>query len=234
MMALVELIAQLKKHGYDVILVSSGAVAAGYTQLSIDRNTIANRQALAAVGQPLLLKMYQEKFAKFGLLCSQVLLSANVFDSRKATAHAKVAIDTLLANGVVPIINENDTVSIEELVFGDNDRLSAHVTHYFEAKILVILSDIDAFYDKDPNCYDDAVVRKVVTHISEEELCAEHTPNNEFATGGIVTKLQSADFLMKHNREMFLASGFDLSDVKSFLIDKTHRGGTLFTVSNKG
>jgi len=234
MMALVELIAQLKKHGYEVVLVSSGAVAAGYTQLPLDRSSIANRQALAAIGQPLLLKMYQEKFARFDLLCSQILLSANVFDSRKSTAHAKVAVDTLLANSVVPIINENDTVSIEELVFGDNDRLSAHVTHYFDAKMLVILSDIDAFYDKDPNCYDDAVVRKVVTYISEEELCAEHTPNNEFATGGIVTKLQSADFLMKHNREMFLASGFDLSDVKLFLIDKTHRGGTLFTVSNKG
>jgi glutamate 5-kinase len=234
MMSLVELIAQLKKHGYEVILVSSGAVAAGYTQLPLDRSSIANRQALAAIGQPLLLKMYQEKFARFNLLCSQILLSANVFDSRKSTAHAKVAVDTLLANGVVPIINENDTVSIEELVFGDNDRLSAHVTHYFDAKMLVILSDIDALYDKDPNCYDDAVVRKVVTHISEEELCAEHTPNNEFATGGIVTKLQSADFLMKHDREMFLASGFDLSDVKSFLIDKAHRGGTLFTVSSKG
>ena len=234
MMALVELIARLKKHGYEVVLVSSGAVAAGYTQLPLDRSSIANRQALAAIGQPLLLKMYQEKFARFDLLCSQILLSANVFDSRKSTAHAKVAVDTLLANGVVPIINENDTVSIEELVFGDNDRLSAHVTHYFDAKMLVILSDIDAFYDKDPNCYDDAVVRKVVTHISEEELCAEHTPNNEFATGGIVTKLQSADFLMKHGREMFLASGFDLSDVKSFLIDKEHRGGTLFTTSSKG
>jgi glutamate 5-kinase len=229
MMALVELIAQLKRHGYEVILVSSGAVAAGYTKLALDRSSIANRQALAAIGQPLLLKMYQEKFARFDLLCSQVLLSANVFDSRKATAHAKVAVDTLLANGVVPIINENDTVSIEELVFGDNDRLSAHTTHYFDAKMLVILSDIDAFYDKDPNKYDDATVRKVVSQISQEELCAEHTPNNEFATGGIVTKLQSADFLMKHGREMFLASGFDLSDVKSFLIEKEHRGGTLFT-----
>jgi len=228
MMALVELVVDLKKSNYEVILVSSGAVAAGYTQLQIDRGSIANKQALAAIGQPLLMKMYQEKFAKFGLLCSQVLLSASVFDSRKATAHAKVAVDTLLSNSVVPIINENDTVSIEELVFGDNDRLSAYVTHYFNAEMLVILSDIDAFYDKDPNQYDDAVVRKVVNHISEEELCAEHTPNNEFATGGIVTKLQSADFLMKHGREMFLASGFNLSDVRSFLIEKKHLGGTRF------
>jgi len=169
MLALVELITALKGANYEVILVSSGAVAAGYTKLPLDRNSVANRQALAAIGQPLLLKMYQEKFAQFNILCSQVLFSADVFDSRKHVKHAKVAIDTLLENGVVPIINENDTVSIEELVFGDNDRLSAHVAHYFDASLLVILSDIDALYDKDPNRYDDAKRRAVVSEISEEE-----------------------------------------------------------------
>ncbi len=229
MLALVELIAELKINNYEVILVSSGAVAAGFTQLPLDRSSVANKQALAAIGQPLLLKMYQEKFAIFGLLCSQVLLYADVFESAKHIQHAKNAIDTLLKNNVVPIINENDTVSVEELVFGDNDRLSAHVAHYFDAELLVILSDIDAFYDKDPNRYEDAKRRAVVTNISEEELNAEHTPNNLFATGGIVTKLQSADFLLKHKRKMFLASGFDLSDVKSYLVDKEHIGGTLFT-----
>lgn len=228
MFALVELIAELKADKYEVILVSSGAVSAGYTQLPLDRSIVANKQALAAIGQPYLLKMYQEKFEKFGLLCSQVLLSADVFESKKHRDHAKNAIDTLLENNVVPIINENDTVSIEELVFGDNDRLSAHVTHYFDASLLVILSDIDAFYDKDPNKYEDAKPRVVVNAIHDDELNADHTPNNEFATGGIVTKLQSADFLMKHGREMFLASGFDLSNVKSFLLDGEHKGGTLF------
>ncbi len=228
MLALVELIAELKENKYEIILVSSGAVSAGYTQLPLDRSIVANRQALAAIGQPYLLKMYQEKFAKFDLLCSQVLLSADVFDSKKHTEHAKNAIDTLLKNNVVPIINENDTVSIEELVFGDNDRLSAHVAHYFDAQLLVILSDIDAFYDKDPHKYEDAKRRAVVNSISEDELNAVHTPNNEFATGGIVTKLQSADFLMKQDRRMFLASGFDLNDVKTFLLDGDHKGGTLF------
>lgn len=228
MLALVQLIAELKAYKYEVILVSSGAVAAGYTLLPLDRSSVANKQALAAIGQPLLLKMYQEKFAKYGLLCSQVLLSADVFESAEHITHAKVAIDTLIENNVVPIINENDTVSVEELVFGDNDRLSAHVAHHFDAQMLVILSDIDAFYDKDPHKYEDAKRRAVVTELSKEELEAEHTPNNEFATGGIVTKLQSADFLMKHGREMLLASGFNLSDIKSFLIDGNHIGGTLF------
>ncbi|MBD3788875.1 MAG: glutamate 5-kinase [Campylobacterales bacterium] len=228
LLRLVELIVDLQKNGYEVILVSSGAVAAGYSQLPLDKKIVANRQALAAIGQPLLLKMYQEKFGIFGILCSQVLLSADVFEYPGHIAHAKAAIDTLLENKVVPIINENDTVSIEELVFGDNDRLSAHVAHYFDAELLVILSDINAYYDKDPHKFTDAKQRSIVHEIDEEELQAEHSPNNAFATGGIVTKLQAADFLLKHNRKMFLANGFDLTDVKSFLIQKVHQGGTLF------
>lgn len=228
LLGLVSLIDDLEKNGYETILVSSGAVAAGYTQLPLDKSIVANRQALAAIGQPLLLKMYQEKFAKFGMLCSQVLLSADVFENQGHIAHAKAAIDTLLKNKVIPIINENDTVSIEELVFGDNDRLSAHVAYYFDAKLLVILSDIDAYYDKDPHKYENAKQRLVVHEIREEELHADHTPNNTFATGGIVTKLQAADFLLKHEREMFLANGFDLSDVRNFLIENQHKGGTLF------
>jgi glutamate 5-kinase len=226
--ALVALISQIKAKGTEVILVSSGAVAAGYTQLQIDRANVANRQALAAIGQPYLLSMYRTLFSEYQILSSQVLLSADVFDSRKATKHAKRAIDTLLANGVVPIINENDTVSIDELVFGDNDRLSAHVAHYFDAELLVLLSDIDAYYDKDPNRYKDAQPRVTVTEISEAELTADATPHDTFATGGIVTKLQSADFLMQHGREMFLASGFDLSDARAFLVDGEHQGGTVF------
>lgn len=229
MFALVALIAKLKENdAYEVILVSSGAVAAGYTQLCLDRKNLGNRQALAAIGQPLLLKMYQEKFATFDILCSQVLFSADVFESKFHVAHAKRAIDTLLAHKVVPIINENDTVSIEELIFGDNDRLSAHVAQHFDASLLVILSDIDAFYDKDPNQYKDATRRAIVRHISQEELDAPPSPNNTFATGGIVTKLQAADFMMQHHKKMFLASGFDLKDVYAYLIDGTQQGGTLF------
>ena len=228
MMALVDLISQLKSINTDVILVSSGAVAAGYTQLPLDRNIVSNRQALAAIGQPFLLGMYQDKFAKHDMLCSQILFSSDVFDSRKHTKHAKNAIDTILKNGVVPIINENDTVSIEELIFGDNDRLSAHVAYYFDAEILVILSDIDAYYDKDPNRYDNAKSKSIVNKIEDKELDEEHTPSSKFATGGIVTKLQSAVFMMSHDKEMYLASGFDLKNVKSFLIDGVQIGGTLF------
>jgi len=231
MMALVELIAKLKAERHEVILVSSGAVAAGYTKLQIEKRDVTNKQALAAIGQPLLLRMYQEKFNQHHILCSQVLLVADDFDSRKRTAYAKTAIDKLLKHGVVPIVNENDVTATEELVFGDNDRLSAHVAYYFDAQMLAILSDIDAYYDKDPHKYEDAEVRSIVHHIEDAELCAEHTPNNSFATGGIVTKLQSAVFMMSRGKELFLASGFDLSDAESFLVHGVHRGGTLFTNS---
>jgi len=225
---LVDLIASVMKKNIEVILVSSGAVSAGYTILPLNRRDIGNKQVLAAIGQPLLLKMYQEKFALHNLWCSQVLLSSADLDSKKRTHLAQVAIDKLLENSIVPIINENDVIATEELVFGDNDQLSAYVAENFNAELLVILSDIDAYYDKNPREFEDAQVLKELNSISREELEAESTANNEFATGGIVTKLKAADFLLKHNRKMFLATGFDLDDIRSFLIDGVQKGGTLF------
>jgi len=227
--ALVEFIAKLHSLDKEVILVSSGAVAAGYTRKHLDRNDVAQKQALAAIGQPFLLKEYQDRFDKYNILTAQVLLTADDFDSRKVTTHAKEAIEALLANKIVPIVNENDVIATEELLFGDNDRLSAHVAYYFDADILAILSDIDAYYTSDPHKDSNAKPRKVVNSLSVSELEDKCTPNGEFATGGIVTKLKAAQFLLQRDKEMFLASGFDLSDVKSFLIDKKHIGGTLFT-----
>jgi glutamate 5-kinase len=228
MLNLVTFIAQLKKAGYEVILVSSGAVAAGYTKLKLDKSFLPNKQALAAIGQPYLLGMYEKKFSKFGILTSQVLLSADDFDSRKRTAHAKNAIEVMLSQNVVPIVNENDVTATEELVFGDNDRLSAHVALYFDADMLVILSDIHGYYDKNPKIYEDAVLKKEVSFISKQELEVTVKTGSEFATGGIVTKLQAANFMLQNDKAMFLASGFDLSDAESFLIDKVHLGGTYF------
>jgi len=229
MLDLVELIALVMNQGTEVILVSSGAVSAGYTVLPLDRKDIGNKQVLASIGQPLLLKMYQEKFAKYDILCSQVLLSAADLDSKKRTSLAQVTIDTLLKNNVIPIINENDVVATSELVFGDNDQLSAYVTHCFFAEILVILSDIDGYYDADPRASKDAKMLQHVNHIGQEELDAPMIANNEFATGGIVTKLKAADFLLKNGIKMFLATGFGLEDIKSFLLDNVQKGGTLFS-----
>ena len=228
MKALVEFLYELKKEN-EVILVSSGSVSAGYTKLQLDRNIISNKQALAAIGQPILMHYYHKKFSQFDIITSQVLVTSANLDRKGDIQRIKNTIDTLLANGVIPVINENDATSTEELEVGDNDQLSAYIANNTDSDMLIILSDIDAYYDKDPRENRDASVLKIVNHIPSSELEKVATPNNVFATGGIVTKLKAADYLLKSNRDMFLASGFDLSDVKSYMLDKEHIGGTLFT-----
>lgn len=227
MQALVDFIAELKAK-YEVILVSSGAVAAGYTELKLDKKILANKQALASIGQPILMNKYRKMFEHHNLIPSQILVTAANFNTTEESQKAKDTIEILLSHNVVPIINENDATATEELVLGDNDQLSAYAAHHFGADMLIILSDIDAYYDKDPRTHADAVVRSRIESITEEELIMEVTPNHNFATGGIVTKLKAADFLLKRGGSMFLASGFDLSDARSFLLDESHKGGSLF------
>ena len=228
LLALVDFLAQLYQKDKEVILVSSGAVAAGYTRIKLDRSKVEEKQALAAVGQPYLLREYQKAFEKYNILIAQVLLTADDFDSRRRTEYAKCAIEAMLKEKIIPIVNENDVTATDELLFGDNDRLSAHVAYYFDADILAILSDIDAYYDSDPRVNKDAKPLKVVHNLSRDELEQKCSPNDKFATGGIVTKLKAADFLMKRGKKMLLSSGFDLSDAKEFLLNGNHIGGTLF------
>jgi len=227
MQNLVDFIAELKTR-YEVILVSSGAVAAGYTELKLDKKILANKQALASIGQPILMNKYKKMFEQHGILPSQVLVTAANFNTQGESQKAKDTIETLLKHNVVPIINENDATATEELVLGDNDQLSAYAAYHFGADLLVILSDIDAFYDEDPRANPDAKVRPRVEFITPHELAMEVNPNHNFATGGIVTKLKAAEFLLKRGGAMLLASGFDLTDVRSFLMEGKHVGGTLF------
>lgn len=226
---LVDFIAKLKiEKTLEVILVSSGAVAAGNTKLNLDRKEILNRQALAAIGQPLLMKFYKRRFAEHDLKCAQMLLVAEDFDSRKRSENARAVMEILLENNIVPIINENDVIANEELLFGDNDQLGAHAAHFFDADMLAILSDIDGYYDSNPHENDNAKILKNVDLIDDEKLQMKHTPNSEFATGGIVTKLKAAKFLMDRNKKMYLSSGFDLTNAYDFLLNGNHKSGTVF------
>jgi len=218
---------------HEVILVSSGAVSTGFSKIKLDKKIVSNRQALAAIGQPYLIQNYNEYLQKHGRFGAQLLLVSDDFDSRKRTKAARDAINTLLGNGILPIINENDTTAVEELVFGDNDQLSAHVTHFFDADLLVILSDIDGYYNADPKKDKNAKVISNVEKIDEKELQESASAGSQFGTGGIVTKLKAADFLLKNGRSMLLASGFDLSDVKNFILEGRHSGGTLFSSTYK-
>lgn len=228
MKTLVEFLVELRKNN-EVILVSSGAVAAGYTALRLDRSILQNKQALAAIGQPILMKKYDKKFAEYDILTAQVLVTAANLQREDEIQRIKDTVDTLLSNGVIPIVNENDATSTKELVVGDNDQLSAYITKHTGSDLLIILSDIDAYYDKDPRRYDDAKMLKVVNSIDEAELSKEATPHGAFATGGILTKLKAANYLLGHNIDMVLTSGYDLSDVKSLMLQNIHAGGTVFT-----
>jgi glutamate 5-kinase len=228
MKELVDFLAELKKT-HEVILVSSGAVAAGYTEVQLDKNIIKNKQALAAIGQPILMHLYRKKFASHNIIMSQVLITSANLDKSDDVQRIKNTIDTLLSNGVIPIVNENDATATDELELGDNDQLSAYIAKHTDSDILVILSDIDAFYDKDPRKFADANALHVVNAIDKEDLKKEATPHGDFATGGILTKLKAADYLLNSNIDMFLSSGFDLSDIRSYMLEDTYTGGTLFT-----
>jgi len=232
MRELVDFLAQLKKT-HEVILVSSGAVAAGFTELQLDRSIIQNKQALAAIGQPILMDLYSKKFKIHDIKIAQVLVTSANLDKDDDTLRIKNTIDTLLSNGIIPIVNENDATSTLELEVGDNDQLSAYITKNTDSNILIILSDIDAFYNKDPRKFDDAQALHVVNNISKEDLAKEATPHGAFATGGILTKLKAADYLLNLGIDMFLSSGFDLSDIRNYMLADNYTGGTLFTKESK-
>jgi glutamate 5-kinase len=226
---LVNLISKLKNEkNLQVILVSSGAVGAGFTSLKLDKKIVANKQALAAIGQPLLLKHYKKRFKQHNIVCAQMLFIADDFDSRKRSKNAQNVMEILLDNNILPIINENDVIATEELVFGDNDQLAAHVAYYFKADMLAILSDIDGYYNKNPREFSDAILQKNISQIDSSQLQMKHSANSEFATGGIVTKLKAADFLMKKGIPMYLSSGFDLTNAYDFLVEGNHKSGTVF------
>jgi len=227
MLNLVHLIADLRKR-VDVILVTSGAVAAGYCALKLDKSKQIGKKALAAAGQPILMSSYKEKFDYYDIDTAQILLTEDDFDSRKRTTMFQEIIDAHLSNDILPIINENDITSTPEQLFGDNDQLSANVTCATDAELLVILSDVDGYYDKNPREHEDAKRYRVLHSVSEKALQAGSTPNDPFATGGIVTKLIAADFLIRAGKRMFLCDGFDLSAAAQFLLHGEQTSGTLF------
>lgn len=227
MLNLVKMIAELR-NTYYVILVTSGAVAAGYSALRLDKSKHISKKAIAAAGQPILMSSYKRKFDIFEIDTAQILLTEDDFDSRKRTRMFQEIINTHLDNDIQPIVNENDITSTPEQIFGDNDQLSANVAYATNAELLVILSDIDGYYDKNPKEHEDAKLYKIVNKVPKDALIGDMTPNNDFATGGIVTKLKAADYMIERGQRMFLCNGFDLSAAESFLLEGKHTLGTLF------
>jgi glutamate 5-kinase len=232
MLNLVTLIANLRDQ-YKVILVTSGAVAAGYSALKLDKRKLIGKRALAAAGQPILMTSYKKKFDIYEIDTAQILLTEDDFDSRKRTKMFQEIIDAHLDNDILPIVNENDISSTPEQLFGDNDQLSANIAVATGAELLIILSDIDGYFDKNPHEHDDAKIFKVINKIPKEAFLDQSAPNDPFATGGIVTKLKAAEFLMNKGKSMLLCNGFDLASAESFLLHADHQFGTLFQPVSK-
>lgn len=202
-------IAELHRQGREVILVSSGAIGAGMTVLQSKKRprTIPAKQALAAIGQPRLMQAYAGVFGRQGLITAQVLLTAEDIHNRQRYSHARNALSELLKQGVIPIFNENDTVSVDEIQFGDNDVLSAHITNMAEADCLVVLTNVDGLYSRDPRYYPEATLISQVDKIDRKTENMAAASTNHLGTGGMATKLQAARMVTGMGEELVIANG---------------------------
>jgi glutamate 5-kinase len=193
--ALVAELAGLHDQKKEIVVVSSGAVAAGMTRLGRSERprTIPEKQALAAVGQIKLMALYERCFSEFDISVAQVLLTHEDLANRQRYINAKHTFQMLLESSIIPIVNENDTVAVEEMKFGDNDHLSALVATLLAADLLVILSDVEGVCDRDPRCFADAQVIPLIADINAVKDAIVGESRSGFGTGGIVTKIGAAE-----------------------------------------
>lgn len=228
--AIARFVTKCHQENIEVTLVSSGSVAAGrhLIQHGSPIPSIQTKQAMAAVGQ---MKMMANWQRFFDVPCSQLLITHGDLKDRQRYINIKNTLRILLANGIIPIVNENDTVATEELKVGDNDNLAALVALISEADCLIILSDIDGVYNKDPRTNDDAEMISEISEITDEIYAMAGTTNNPIATGGMKTKIQAAEKAVENGIETYILNGSN-----SQVFDKLLAGenpGTHFLASKK-
>jgi len=211
-------LAALRKEGFEVLLVTSGAVAAGFRQIGYQSRPklLHEKQAAAAVGQALLMQAYQEAFTAYPQQVSgvaQLLLTRADFSNRRRIQNARMTIEELLHQGIIPIINENDTVATDELKFGDNDMLSALVGNLVQAKRLIILTDTDGLYTEDPRKNPDAIRINRVDEISEEIMKLAGGSGSTVGTGGMRSKIEAARIAMRGGVTAFVGRATEPKDI---------------------
>jgi glutamate 5-kinase len=231
---IVEVVADLKSRGREVIVVSSGAVGFGTEALGHQTppKNLEERQACAAVGQARLMSLYQGGFARLGLKCGQVLLTQGDFDHRVSYLNLRSTMAALLRHDIVPIVNENDAVSTEELaydegetrhVFGDNDKLSALVASKLDAELLVLLTDVDGVYDKDPRKHRDA---RLLYEVGDADALQVSGQGSSRGRGGMRSKVAAANIATRAGCHAVIASGIDPTALQRVLAGE--RVGTWF------
>ena len=221
-------LARIKRAGKEVILVTSGAIAAGIGTLNLPSRpqTIPGLQAAASVGQSRLMHAYEDRFQEYGEIAAMILLTQEDFNNRKRYIHISNTLNTLLQLGAIPIINENDTVAVEEIKVGDNDTLSAQVTNLADADLLVVLSDQAGFLTADPRKHSHSELIDVVPVITEDIRKAAGRAGTQGGTGGMITKLQAAEIVTGSGEMMVLAHGKEPGVVNRILSGENV--GTLF------
>ncbi|MCP9332556.1 glutamate 5-kinase [Lentilactobacillus hilgardii] len=223
----------LNNQGKELILVSSGAIGVGLNKMNLKKRPtgIGAQQALAAIGQSELMTLFTQRFNHYLTDIAQVLLTHDIFDYPKSNKYVMDTFNCLLNDNVIPIVNENDTVATDELdhktTFGDNDQLSAIVASHVNADLLIVLSDIDGFYDQNPKKYVNANLISTVNHINEKTFTVAGGSGSRFGTGGMQTKLLAAKRMLDENRQMVLANGKDPRVILDILAGK--QIGTLFS-----
>lgn len=226
--AIVRALSDLHNREMDLILVSSGAVGTGANRMGLKRipKTLPEKQALAAIGQGALLHIYEKIFAEYNKTVAQVLLTRDDLNDRGRYLNAANTLVTILKMGVIPIINENDTVVYDEIKFGDNDTLSALVAGLVDADLLVLLSDVDGFYDRDPRRHKDARLQPEIREIEASMLSASISKGTTFASGGMYTKLKAAEICMSAGIPMVVANSGERHVIRRLLEGEDI--GTLF------
>jgi glutamate 5-kinase len=199
----------VQKTGVQVVLVSSGAIAAGMGELGWKKRPkeLAKKQAAAAVGQPRLMETYRRFFHRRGVSVAQVLLTREDFENNARRRNAQATLLTLMQAGVIPIINENDTVAVEEIRVGDNDTLAAHVAVNVKADLLVLLTDVEGLMTRSPRHGLGELIRYVPRIGAAIESIAHAAPGTEGGTGGMMTKIRAARHATRHGVPMVIASG---------------------------
>ena len=202
-------IADLANQGKEMVLVSPGAVSAGMGPLGLSARpkTIREKQAVAAVGQGVLMHTYEKMFREYGQNVGQVLLTRMDAQDRKKFMNSRNTLLTMLQMGVIPIINENDVVAIDEFKIGDNDTLSAMVSNFIEADLLIILSDVDGLYTANPQTHPEARIIPVVTEVDKHVYDIAGGAGSSIGTGGMYTKIQAASIATSSGVDMVIASG---------------------------
>lgn len=226
---LVRVISDLKGQGKEVVLVSSGAIAAGRQALGNRKRpeTVSEKQAYAAVGQARLMMVYQKLFSEYNQTAAQVLLTKNTIIVDDSRYNAQNTFDELLKLGTIPIVNENDTVSTHEIQFGDNDRLSAIVAALIGADLLILLSDIDGLYSDDPKKNPEAKFISLVEWITPELMgMGKESTGSDVGTGGMAAKLAAARIATDAGSDMVIANGESVEILEEIVAGEER--GTLF------